>query len=477
MHETLGLLLVREGLITRPQLYEALRLQQTNNKQLGTCLVLLGYISAEQLLPVVSRQLGVPFVAPGIVANASLETFTLMPYELCVAYKLFPTRVAIDGVIELAICNTSVLAHLDAIATQIGYPVRAYLAMELEVEEAITRFEFFVGSRDLATISDRTDAAEAEAKGSAELDAVPPLRVPAPDEKIPLRSKPAFTPPPPAPLPAAPAAPAAAVNDTSHDTSEDTSAQDFDDEPPALVTAFAKVRAATSKVITADREISATDFGSALGLEPTVITDEIILLDRPVKIGTDVVDAALLTRAINPPRKVDTDQRLARLTVYDAVERLYSAANLDEVGRIVAQCLLSFFSRVAVFRHEADNLHLVVADGFERRIDKLPRIPLMEFPSLMQLCRDGKNHYGHPLGENANRLDELMDILKVRRPASYLIVPHFTHTHGLTFVTYADNEDLAELYDDLHDIELLFKDTQTAVDVLGQQQAAATGTA
>ena len=57
-HETLGLILVRRGVITRPELYDALRLQRSTGQLLGTCLIELGYLEDERLLEFLAEQLG-----------------------------------------------------------------------------------------------------------------------------------------------------------------------------------------------------------------------------------------------------------------------------------------------------------------------------------------------------------------------------------------------------------------------------------
>ncbi|MEK7704104.1 MAG: type II secretion system protein GspE, partial [Myxococcota bacterium] len=66
-------MLVREGLVTRPQLYDALRLQRQNNLLLGTCLLSLGYVDAERLLSTLAKQLAIPALRPGTLGSASTQ--------------------------------------------------------------------------------------------------------------------------------------------------------------------------------------------------------------------------------------------------------------------------------------------------------------------------------------------------------------------------------------------------------------------
>ena len=89
-HETLGLLLVRDGLITRPQLYDALRLQRQNNRLLGTCILSLGYIETARLLDILSRQLAIPALPPGSLANASPEAIARVPGDVATRLRVLP---------------------------------------------------------------------------------------------------------------------------------------------------------------------------------------------------------------------------------------------------------------------------------------------------------------------------------------------------------------------------------------------------
>lgn len=403
MHETLGLMLVREGLISRPQLHEALRFQSVNGKQLGTCLLLLGYVRPEQLLAVLSRQVGVPAAEPGAVEATPLEVLQLAPLALCEALRAVCFNRGPDAILDLAFSNSALLGQLGQVADALGQPVRAFLALELEVDAAIERLRH----------------------ASANL---PGFHLVGPDGQ-PLALQ------------------------VMHE-----------DALPELTTRSAEERARDAR--RPDEEISSSDFGPALGLEPQVATDEIVLLERPLRIATTVQDAAQLARSIRPPRKPDTESRLARITLYSAAEQIHEAASVDEIGRLVAQCLLSYFSRAALFSHHEDVLALLVADGFERHIKDLPPARLDQYPHLHGLLVAGQSYYGPAEGELATALfDEVLSVLRVRRPATALLVPLYTKALGLTLVAYADNEDLADLYDDTGDLAILFKEAQTAIDL------------
>ena len=135
-HETLGLILVREGLITRPQLYDALRLQRQNNRLLGTCLLSLGYIEPDRLLGILSKQLAVPALPRGYLIRASPEAVRRVPAD--VAHRLRIVPYSWDGeVLGVAVADGRVLNHLHEVALHAKAAIGAYVALETEIEETL----------------------------------------------------------------------------------------------------------------------------------------------------------------------------------------------------------------------------------------------------------------------------------------------------------------------------------------------------
>ncbi len=61
-HIRLGEILVKEGLLTDPQLRDAVNFQKTSGKRMGEALVTLRMVTEEQLAEVLGRQLGIPFL-------------------------------------------------------------------------------------------------------------------------------------------------------------------------------------------------------------------------------------------------------------------------------------------------------------------------------------------------------------------------------------------------------------------------------
>jgi hypothetical protein len=134
--DALGLLLVQEGIISQPQLYEALWLQRHNKRLLGTCLIGLGHLKPETLLVYQSRLLEIPALPPGMVVRAAPEAIRRVPAELAFRLRIVPY--SWDGqLLGVAIADEAVLSSLPEVAYTANAAVGAYLALETEIDAAL----------------------------------------------------------------------------------------------------------------------------------------------------------------------------------------------------------------------------------------------------------------------------------------------------------------------------------------------------
>jgi hypothetical protein len=138
-HDALGLVLLQEGIITQPQLYEAIHLQRQTNRLLGTCLVSLGAVAPETLLVMQSRQLQIPALPPGLLAQAAPEAVQKVPGPLALQLRIVPY--SWDGtMLGVALADDQVLSNLGAVAEHIQAAVGAYVALESDIDRALQRF-------------------------------------------------------------------------------------------------------------------------------------------------------------------------------------------------------------------------------------------------------------------------------------------------------------------------------------------------
>ncbi len=343
-HETLGLLLVRESLISRPQLYDALRLQRQSGRLLGTCLLSLGYVRPEALLAMLARQLAIPALPPGTLNRASPEAIRRVPREVARRLRILPY--SWDGeMLGVALADGRVLGQLHEVAYHARAAVGAYVALETEIE--------------------------------AVLGAV----YPAGDE---LEKAPLVFAERPRPARVAP----------------------VHDEPAAPPVPFVSPEGA------------------------------------------------------HPPLDVSAEKALERLGFFDAVEQLYEAKHIDEVGRMAGRALLNYFQRVFVVLCDGRACRVIGRAGVEpRRLE----VPESSLPLTMARLGDRQIAYGLAVLDARNA--ELGGLFGFD-PGAVSLLAAVGAKERPRILVLADNYTTSDMYEDLHDIELLFKEAETGLEML-----------
>ncbi len=402
-HETLGLLLVREGVIARPQLYDALRLQRQNGRLLGTCLLNLGYITPEVLLEILARQLSIPALPLGLLAGAAPEAVRRVPGE--VASRLRAVPYSWDGeMLGVAVADGRALNHLHEIAFHSQSAVGVYVALESEIDSALEAFY--------------PRQATAASAATQELSGRPRPARAGPVNEVPSRDF------------------AAALGfETQEDpvllskrkpVSENVS--ENKDQPESPVIQGAPPRAPLK------------------GPPPAA-----------PKPGTPPVATAPTPPTSTP---TPTAMGLERMGFYDAVEQIYGDTSIETLGRTVGRGLLNYFTRVLILRVQGSEVAAVGYAGIDapagaKSLDALPAVSAAMSQRSIS--------YG-PAGNDA-RGTEITGAFGIRRGATSLIAP-VGAASGVCLLAYADNDDAADLYEDLHDVELLFKEAETALGML-----------
>lgn len=338
-HATLGLLLVRDGLIDRPQLYDALRYQRQHGRLLGTCLLELGWVSRDGLLRNLSRQLHIPMLPEGALDHAAPEAIAQVPAEVAWRLRVVPT--SWDGtMLAVALFDAGVLPQLPELADRLDAAIGAYLALECEIEEALKRFY---------------------PQGSGCMNGHP-----------------------------------------------------------------AKAR----------------DAGAGASKE--------------------ACPAAEVCSGAGAPSKVDFPilQPLRKRGLYEAIEAMYEATDVPAVVAQVGAALLDHFRRVAVLNQVQTDMVVAAWGGVK---PSQSRISLAALPQV--LAGWGRRSLAYGRAEDDPRAPELAGALGWTPPRTALIAPVNTEAQ-LGIVFYADNASDPELYEDLHDIEMLFKEAETALAML-----------
>jgi type IV pilus assembly protein PilB len=133
----IGELLKDEGLITDEQLNEALSEQRTSGKMLGRILVEKGYVGEEDVLSVLSIQLGMKEVDLSKI-KVSKDLLERVPGPVAKAYKIVPIRME-DNTLVVAMGDPMNIQVLDDLRFMLDCEVKGLRSNEEDVNDAIDR--------------------------------------------------------------------------------------------------------------------------------------------------------------------------------------------------------------------------------------------------------------------------------------------------------------------------------------------------
>ena len=89
-YKRLGDILTSEGVVTKDQLKEAVFLQKKDGGRIGEALIKLGYVSEDQIVVALSKQLAIPYITLSSgKLKSSLTKRTI--FSLIVRFGLFPS--------------------------------------------------------------------------------------------------------------------------------------------------------------------------------------------------------------------------------------------------------------------------------------------------------------------------------------------------------------------------------------------------
>ncbi|MCX5776167.1 MAG: ATPase, T2SS/T4P/T4SS family [Candidatus Firestonebacteria bacterium] len=139
MHKyKLGEMLLQENLITPVQLEKAIAEQKTANKRLGHVLIDLGYISEDNLLKTLGKQLDTPYVNLNDVVVES-EVINLISEDICRRYKVVPYLVE-GNTVFIAMIDPLDFRVINDIKFLIHKEIKPMLASEKALTKAISKY-------------------------------------------------------------------------------------------------------------------------------------------------------------------------------------------------------------------------------------------------------------------------------------------------------------------------------------------------
>ena len=134
-------LLVENKLLTKGKLDEALKIQAANKgdkKSIGDILVELGYVSRENLLEVLSAELGMPAIHLARY-KVQPEALAVVPKKIAELHTLLPVS-KFEKSLTVAMSDPRNMQALDDLKRLTGLEIRPLLASEKDIREAIEQY-------------------------------------------------------------------------------------------------------------------------------------------------------------------------------------------------------------------------------------------------------------------------------------------------------------------------------------------------
>ncbi|MDD2582114.1 MAG: type IV-A pilus assembly ATPase PilB [Desulfuromonadaceae bacterium] len=162
----LGEILVKNNLINRDQLANALEEQKLSGNQLrlGTILISQKLLTEEELTSFLSRQYGVPSVN---LADYEIEpeVIKIIPSEVAQKYQLLPVNRA-GATLIIAVSDPSNLFSIEDIKFMTGYNIEMVVASERDIKASIDKY--YDQSASLADVMSDLDVEDLEIVGDDE---------------------------------------------------------------------------------------------------------------------------------------------------------------------------------------------------------------------------------------------------------------------------------------------------------------------
>jgi len=151
---SIGEVLLERGLIKPEDLAEALALRKRTGQRLDKALIESGHVSEEQVLRVMSEQLGIPMVNLAEV-EIDVETLRSLPPKLVYRRGLVPLSKE-NGVLRVATSDPFDLYSFDEVRLMTGMEIQPALAPSEEIDKVIKSY-YGVGGETIDEMMDSSD--------------------------------------------------------------------------------------------------------------------------------------------------------------------------------------------------------------------------------------------------------------------------------------------------------------------------------
>ncbi|TFH66190.1 MAG: type II secretion system protein GspE, partial [Gemmatimonadales bacterium] len=133
VQDRLGDLFVREGLITKEQLQEALKEAQQSKTRLGFALVKMGFVAENQLTRALAKQFRVPAVDLDKV-KVEEKILKLVPEEVAMKHRVLPLR-KVGRTLTVAMANPTDMGAIDNLKFITRYEIEPVIVGEYTLQK------------------------------------------------------------------------------------------------------------------------------------------------------------------------------------------------------------------------------------------------------------------------------------------------------------------------------------------------------
>jgi len=138
MERKLGEMLVKDNVITRPELEQALQQQEQTRRSLGHILIELGLTSEWEMAAALGKQLNVPFIT---LSHYEIDELVLntIPVDIVRKYKIVPVDKT-GNTLTIALSDPSNIYLLDELKLLTKTEIIPVISFESDITEAIARY-------------------------------------------------------------------------------------------------------------------------------------------------------------------------------------------------------------------------------------------------------------------------------------------------------------------------------------------------
>src|SRR5438046_5788547 len=137
MSQKLGVLFVKEKVITQEQLTQATKVQEETNCRLGSALVKLGFLTDEDVTNFLSRQYGVPAINLSYF-EIDPTVVKLIPFETAKRYQILPLS-RVGASLTIAMVDPTNVFAMDDIKFMTGFNIEPVVASETAIMDGVEK--------------------------------------------------------------------------------------------------------------------------------------------------------------------------------------------------------------------------------------------------------------------------------------------------------------------------------------------------